>query len=256
MLTNNQIKEYSKTLKINDSVVVREYIQTLFLKELYDEKYSQNIFFKGGTAIRLIFGGSRFSEDLDFTVCGNTEDFNKFIIKFFKKLNKLYGFTFKKRKTITGQKYLLVTNSNIAGHQIFISLDFSFREKVLKHSRSTITTNYPVIFTSFVNHLSGEEIVAEKIRAIMTRNKGRDIYDLWFLLSKNIQIDKKLVEEKLKYYQISSFSQQALINKIKTFSPEKFVLDLKPFVPINERTKLTEFFDFTLNFIKTKLDHN
>ena len=48
MLTSNQIKEFSKSLKINESVVVREYIQTLFLKELYDEKYSQNIFLKVG----------------------------------------------------------------------------------------------------------------------------------------------------------------------------------------------------------------
>jgi len=52
MLTTNQIKDFSKLLKINTSVVAREYIQTLFLKELYEESYSKNIFFKGGTAIR------------------------------------------------------------------------------------------------------------------------------------------------------------------------------------------------------------
>lgn len=254
MLTESQIKEFSKILKINDSVIVREYIQTLFLKELYDEKYSQNIFFKGGTAIRLIFGGSRFSEDLDFTVSGSIENFNNFIIKFFKKLNKLYGFTFKKRKTITGIKYLLTTDSNIANYQIFISLDFSFREKVLKPSQSIITTNYPIIFTSFINHLSAEEIISEKIRAIMTRDKGRDIYDLWFLLSRNIAIKKDFVEEKLKYYQIKSFDQKVLLTKISAFSREKFVLDLRPFVPINERTKLASFFDFTLAFLKTKLE--
>lgn len=256
MLTTNQIKEYSKILKINDSVVVREYVQTLFLKELYDRNYSQNIFFKGGTAIRLIFGGTRFSEDLDFTVSGNVNDFNIFIIKFFRKLNKLYGFTFKKRRTITGLKYLLTTDSNTAGYPAYISLDFSFRENVLKPSRSIITTNYPVIFTSFVHHLSAEEIVAEKIRAIMTRDKGRDIYDLWFLLSKNIPINVILVEEKLKYYQIPSFDQTALVAKINAYSQEKFVLDLRPFVPINERTKLADFFDFTLSFLKEKLSQS
>lgn len=67
MLTINQITDFSKQLKITQSVVVREYIQTLFLKELYEEKFSENIFFKGGTAIRLVLGGTRSSEDLDFT---------------------------------------------------------------------------------------------------------------------------------------------------------------------------------------------
>lgn len=253
MLTNNQIKELSKLQKINESVVVREYIQILFLKELYDEKYSQNIFFKGGTAIRLILGGTRFSEDLDFTVIGNINDFDLFLKKFFKKLEKLYGFNLKKRKTITGIRYLLTAGQNMVDYKIFINLDFSFREKVLRPSRSIITTDYPVIFTAFVNHLSAEEIVAEKIRAILTRDKGRDIYDLWFLLSKNILIKRDLVEKKLTYYGIRVFKTDQLITTITTFSKEKFVLDLKPFVPINEREKLADFFDYTISFLKKQV---
>lgn len=91
MLAINQIKELSKSLKINETVVIREYVQLLFLKELYEEKYSENLFFKGGTAIRLILGGVRFSEDLDFTVDVNREGFDLFIKKFFKKLACLPG---------------------------------------------------------------------------------------------------------------------------------------------------------------------
>lgn len=253
MLTSNQIKEFSRLLKINSSVVVREYTQTLFLKELYGEKYSQNIFFKGGTAIRLVFGGTRFSEDLDFAVTGNKEDFNVFVAGFFKKLVKLYDFSFKKRKTITGVKYLLTSDLNTANYKVFINLDFSFREKILRPSRSVITTNYPVIFTSFINHLSAEEMAAEKIRALLTRNKGRDIYDLWFLLSKNITIEKNLVEKKLKYYNIKAFKPKQLVTKINKFNKEKFVIDLRPFVPINEREKLADFFEYVVSFLKNKL---
>lgn len=253
MLTTNQIKELSKQLKINESVIVREYIQTLFLKELYDQKYSEKIFFKGGTAIRLILGGVRFSEDLDFSVSGKIEDFDSFIIGFFKKLEKLYGFEFKKRKTIAGKKYLLSVDSNTLDYKIFINLDFSFREKILMSSKTIIKTDYPVIFTSFVNYLSSEEILAEKIRAILTRDKGRDIYDLWFLLSKNVPIKKGLVEEKLKYYDIKNFSVNQLIAKINKFSKKKFVLDLRPFVPISEREKLADFFDFIISFLEKSL---
>ncbi|MDP3917751.1 MAG: nucleotidyl transferase AbiEii/AbiGii toxin family protein [Candidatus Woesebacteria bacterium] len=253
MLTTTQVKELSKSLKINDSVVIREYIQLIFLKELYENKYSKNVFFKGGTAIRLVIGGTRFSEDLDFTVSGTVEDFEIFINKFFKKLEKLYEFNIKKRKSITGERYLLTADSKIGNYKVYVNLDFSFREKVLMPNKAIITTNYPVIFTSFVNHLSQEELLAEKIRAVMTREKGRDIYDLWFLLSKNIMIKKDLVKEKLKYYDINKFNFDKLTIRIEKFSKEKFVLDLRPFVPINEREKLANFFDYIISFLRKKL---
>lgn len=147
----------------------------------------------------------------------------------------------------------MTANLKSIDYKIFVNLDFSFREKVLRPIRSVITTIYPLIFTSFVNHLSLEEIEAEKIRALLTRDKGRDIYDLWFLLSKNIVIDKHLVEEKLKYYKIDKFEPIKLIEKINKFSREKFVLDLRPFVPINEREKLSTFFEYTITFLKNNL---
>ena len=250
MLTINQVKELSKTLKINDSVIVREYTQFVFLKELYEEKYSTIIFFKGGTAIRLILNGTRFSEDLDFSVGGKREDFHSFIEKFFKKIEKLYGFSFKKRKTIVGERYLLTADSSISQYKIFVNLDFSFREKVLSPARAIIKTPYPIIFTAFVNYLSEEEILAEKIRAVLTRSKGRDIYDLWFLLSNRVLINEKLVREKLKYYAIKKFNPDDLAAKINQFSREKFVVDLRPFVPINERAKLPQFFDYVVAYLK------
>jgi len=41
---------------------------------------------------------------------------------------------------------------------------------------------------------------AEKVRALTKRKRARDLYDINYLLSKNVKLDKKLVEEKLKYY--------------------------------------------------------
>ncbi|MBU3935418.1 nucleotidyl transferase AbiEii/AbiGii toxin family protein [Patescibacteria group bacterium] len=247
MLSSSQIGELVKKYKISESVVIREYLQVLFLKELYEERYGRNIFFKGGTAIRLIFGGSRFSEDLDFTVEGSRKDFDDFIKVFFEKLEKLYNFSFKDRKSLVGMRYLL------SYEKVFINLDFSFREKVLEPSKSIVTSDYPVVFRSFVHHLSGREIVAEKIRALLTREKGRDIYDLWFLLSKKMQIDKKMVEEKLKYYHLGKFEPKKVIDRIKKFEREKFVVDVRPFVPIGERERLGEFFDYVVEFLESKI---
>ena len=250
MLNTNQLKELSKILKISDDVIIREYNQLIFLKELYEEKYSEHILFKGGTAIRLILGGSRFSEDLDFSVSDKIENFDKFIATFFKKLEKLYSFSFKKRKTIAGERYLLTTFSGTHTYKIFINLDFSLREKVLMPAKAIIKTIYPVTFTSFVHYISREEILAEKIRAIMTRNKGRDIYDLWFLLSKNVPIREEFINKKFKYYGTEKFRKIQLIEKINSVNKEKFIIDLRPFVPINEREKLGDLFDYIISFLK------
>ena len=48
--------------------IVREYFQHVFLSELYKLPESEKILFKGGTALRIINGSPRFSEDLDFSV--------------------------------------------------------------------------------------------------------------------------------------------------------------------------------------------
>lgn len=252
-MTPDQLKEFSKKLKINDSVILREYVQLVFLKELYSHKYSENIFFKGGTAIRLIFGGDRFSEDLDFSVMGTLTAFDQFISSFFTKLSKLYGWNIKKRKTIAGATYLLSIKEENKGYGLFINLDFSFREKVLQPTKSVIDTIYPVIFTSFVNHLSMDEMFAEKIRATMTRNKGRDIYDMWFLLSKGVSISNELVLAKLDYYDMVKFDKNLLIEKIKNFGKEQFIQDLRPFVPINQRNDLADFYDFVIEFLTQKM---
>ena len=42
-----------------------------------------------------------------------------------------------------------------------------------------------------------KEILCEKIIALFQRNKGRDLYDMWFLLSAGVELDKKLLKKKL-----------------------------------------------------------
>jgi len=253
MLDLKDIDLYAKKFKINQSVVYREFIQLVFLKEFYSQNWSDGIFFKGGTAIRLVFDGSRFSEDLDFTVMLGDDDFEIQINKFWKYLEKTYGWSIKKRKAMMGKNYLLTVLRENESYSLFINLDFSFREKVLCPDKSVIKTEYPVIFTSFVAHLSKEEVLAEKIRAIMTREKGRDIYDLWFLLNMGTEIKDDLVLEKLGYYKIEEFDKEKLLDRVSGFSKSQFVLDLKPFVPINQRDRLPELYDFVVEFIKQRL---
>ncbi|PIX73758.1 hypothetical protein COZ39_01980, partial [Candidatus Roizmanbacteria bacterium CG_4_10_14_3_um_filter_33_21] len=103
MITRDKLFELSRKYKINESTILREYIQLYFLSRFYSYKESKNIFFKGGTAIHLIYHSSRFSEDMDFTVEEAEKKFTNFILKFFSTLKKEEPVEFKERKTIAGK---------------------------------------------------------------------------------------------------------------------------------------------------------
>lgn len=251
MITKDQLTQFARKLKTNETVILREYLQLLFLATLYTFDKSRHIFFKGETAIHLLFGAPRFSEDLDFTVDLRANEFSNLIEKVFIHLSR-ESMTFKERKTIAGKRYLLTGTPILASYKIFINLDFSFREKIFEAQQSMIETDYPVLFTSFVHHLSMEELFAEKIRALLYRKKGRDLYDLWFLMTKGVTLKKNLIKEKLKYYGMSRFNPDVLQRRLKNISQKDFIADLRPFVPENERVRLKHFFEYIQNYLREK----
>ena len=63
-----------------------------------------------------------------------------------------------------------------------------------------ISSLYPEIPKINVLSMDEQEILAEKIRALATRAKPRDLYDVNYLLEKNVRLDEELVEKKLGYY--------------------------------------------------------
>ncbi|MBU4489429.1 MAG: nucleotidyl transferase AbiEii/AbiGii toxin family protein, partial [Actinobacteria bacterium] len=59
-------------LRIDVTQVVREYWEVVFLKGLLESGHGNGLVFKGGTALRLVYGSPRFSEDLDFSLLEDT----------------------------------------------------------------------------------------------------------------------------------------------------------------------------------------
>ena len=253
MITKDQIFELSKKYKIDQTTIFREYFQLLFLSELYSQKESKNIFFKGGTCLHLVFKSPRFSEDLDFSVLMPKEKFSKFLNKVFNLISKKEKIALKTRKTLTGERFLLIGQSDIFPYRAFVSLDFSFREKILRPQKSIIETEFPIVFTSFVWHLSKEEIFAEKIRAIMTRVKGRDLYDLWYLVNLGAKLEKGLVKEKLRYYKLEKTKKEEILKRINKFPLKDFILDVRPFISEKEREKLSHFFTYLKEYLKQRI---
>ena len=94
-----------------------------------------------------------------------------------------------------------------------ITINMSKRERPISPLEKLLVATYPEIPSFELSVLDVSEMAAEKIRYIMTREKPRDIYDLWFLSKKNIIIDISLVNKKLKIYGLT-FNLEAFLEKI------------------------------------------
>ena len=76
MLNLNEILPfYPEPLRVHREFILREYLQHKILQLIFDiPEHAQKLCFLGGTALRIVHGNERFSEDLDFDNSGLTED--------------------------------------------------------------------------------------------------------------------------------------------------------------------------------------
>lgn len=253
MMSSSQLKDLAKKLNAPDSIVFREYIQLIFLENLYAVTGSEKIIFKGGTAVHLKYQATRFSEDLDFTVLHKLVEFEEIISKVFRNISQSYEISFKERKTITGKRYLLTANPVVIKNPTFINLDFSFRENVTIIEKSPLVTIYPHTVSSPVYYMGKNEIVAEKIRAILTRHKGRDIYDLSFLLQNQGIINENILKSKFAYYSDKDLKLSNLKGRISDFPVKDFVEDLRPFVSLAERDQLADRYPIIQEYLISRV---
>ena len=255
MISLIQIEEISRKLKTNTTVIAREYVQLVFLQNFYDLPGSEKIFFKGGTAIRFLMEGFRFSEDLDFTCETSLSVVKDLVAEAVKKIqNIIVGLEIKEKKSLAGKTYLMTIGKGLVPFPVFVRLDFSFREKVLQKEKHIIKTDFPITFTSFTHHLGSQEILAEKTRAIMSRNAGRDLFDFWFLLQQGQKINKDYIKLKMSYYPKISFSWENLLEKVRKYNFDKFKKDLLPFISVDKRAKIDEMFAIIQNQLEEKIE--
>lgn len=203
MITRKELEEYAKMTGLNLGQAEKDYFQNMLLFVLY-QIYSTGLIFKGGTALKKCYGLNRFSEDLDFTCMGSFDvkelqkGMERFKLEFEMKI-KEYENGLKITLKIKGPLYNGVSQSLCS----FI-IDVSFRENVILPSAIKTIGRFLEEIPAFdVLVMQEKEILAEKIRAILSRKKARDVYDLWFLLGKGAEADTALIEEKFRFYKQS-----------------------------------------------------
>jgi len=239
MINYNFVLKKAKNAKIDRITILREYWQLLFLQKIYLLKQAGNIYFKGGTAIRFIWKSFRFSEDLDFISKLSQKESVEVIKSVFKSLKREASakISLRKQRVIRDSlRYRLIFEHGFLKYPISIRIDFNQREKPLTREEDVLTPfDYPISPYPLIIYLAGEEILAEKFRALLARGKARDVFDIWFLLTKGVEINKKYLRKKMKIYSKKDYSIEKIIAKIKKFDEKKLKKDLNKFLPENYR---------------------
>ncbi len=182
-----------------------EIAQLILLHQLYAQKESRHLIFQGGTAIRWCYGGSRFSEDLDFVTTLAPDVIEPLISTAVRGSEKLMVPHFgagavtlvpKKSRGDAFKCFVDFQPQSLRG-KISIKLEFEAltpgmlpdRQNHVMASLGSVAYliaagefRVPRPNTVFVAQTT-QEILSDKIRALLERPylKGRDFFDLWHL---------------------------------------------------------------------------
>lgn len=248
MISKDQINEFSRRLAIDEFTVIREYIQVVFLSVFYGSPKSIKVYFKGGTATHLLFKSGRFSEDLDFTSELTAKELEPLIADTVKKVGLIIPDLSLKRTEENRQFYTGILSYQPVGakHPLNIHLEFSLRERPETSRETVLESDFPVAPQPIVRHMDWQEVLAEKIRAFLYRLKGRDMYDLWFMLQKGVELDWGMINRKLRIYGMET-SLPDLVNRIGNFEEKQLKNDLVKFLPAQDRNFVKHLKDLTMN---------
>jgi predicted nucleotidyltransferase component of viral defense system len=224
--------------------IIREYFQHLLLAQLYQEKGSEHLLFKGGTALRIVWQSPRFSEDLDFTgVNLKIDDIEETMQDTLAKIEKSGVETDIEESKATSGGYLAIFNFRTKEYSSQIQIEVSLRKERKFHgSSSLIQSDFTPAYTLI--HLDETMLVGEKIQACLTRGKARDFYDLYFILRGRLAFQKVFTQDKtLKQKLIKAVNKKGL----------DFKHELKQFLPVNQHLIIKGFPDALVREIERNL---
>lgn len=190
MLTLNKLRELAVENQTTELNIRREYVQHLFLSYFYQQKESREIFFKGGTAFRIIHHSPRFSEDLDFSSpYKNIKPIEDAVVSTLKEIERegIQTEIIESKGTTGG--YLAIIDFKLDDHSVAIQIEVSNRAKAVEGEAVAVVSNFLPVYT--VMQLKLELLVNEKIQALLSRKKPRDFYDLYFILRAKLTTPKQ-----------------------------------------------------------------
>ena len=201
MISKEELNRIASKTGLNLYQQEKDYVLKLFIY-FYYKKY-EGAFFKGGTCLKYLLGIDRFSEDLDFNITkvGEFKEQVHFTLERIKELGinchfiKEEAFTDSYTCTIGAEGPLF---GGTAQTRNKFRIDAGYRTGTFqKPEWKIIKSEYPETTDNFLALVMNlQEILAEKVIALLSRRKGRDLYDVWFMANAKIKLDKALLKKK------------------------------------------------------------
>jgi predicted nucleotidyltransferase component of viral defense system len=238
MLSLKEIKPYyPESLQIYERFIIREYLQYKILEIIFETPYENKLSFLGGTCLRIVHGNKRFSEDLDFDNFNlSMEDFSS-ITKAVKTELERLGYEVEFRNVNKGafNCYIrfpeLLYKEGLTNHKeekILIQLDTESHDFQFKPDQPLL--NKFDVFTQ-INVTPKDLLLAQKFYAVINRkrNKGRDFFDIIFLLSQGLAPNYEYLHAKIGVQEPEELRQR-IIEKCSKLDMEAMAIDVKPFL--------------------------
>jgi predicted nucleotidyltransferase component of viral defense system len=244
MLDLQQIKqEYPEPLQGYERAIVREYLQYKILQAIFESTQASKLSFLGGTALRIVHGNSRFSEDIDLDNIGLSWQAFGELIQRVKLFLELEGF--------------LVETSMVAKDAFHCDLRFPellYEQGLSPHQQEkiliqldTVAQGYPYspevrilnkfdVFTE-IRVTPSSVLLSQKIYTAINRKrpKGRDFYDITFLLSKTSP-DFGFINQKMGIASSEDLREELLL-RIEAFDFDALAGDVAPFLIAKDQVK-------------------
>jgi predicted nucleotidyltransferase component of viral defense system len=245
MINRREIVEWSKKSNVPADTIDKDYVLGHFLNVLFSEQWArENLIFKGGTCLRkCYFENYRFSEDIDLTIV------NQNFILTRKAINEVC----EKLKNVTGIETNMLMFSEVQHNNQKVGWDIEicywganhnpsempiFRKnchtKIILEIRHFELMLFEKIERKIIHNYSDnelivntipcytiEEVLAEKMRALIQRNRGeaRDYFDLWYIKTHINEIDWLGVKDA--FFEKCSFKNIVFNDVSDLFKPER-----------------------------------
>jgi predicted nucleotidyltransferase component of viral defense system len=270
----SQIEEFGRRQGIAsemDQNLVKEAIHLHLLSAMSDAGILRHAVFQGGTALRLCYGGDRYSEDLDF-VCGKAGsyftdvEFKELIeaaLETTKKtLNRDFGIAADRisLKKPPHPDLVKLEPITVAAWQIIVPIEATPRapRSLIKIEFANVpayeTKPMPVRATPGLVQVQDviltvetpNELLADKAVALTAREvlKFRDVWDVWFLQNKlDAKVARDVVQKKFADYGASDMETKAekrLAELSNEATTNAFLSEMKRFLPAKRVAQLSE----------------
>lgn len=244
-----------KTLQM----VEHDLILTRVLVEIYKQpKIRENLAFRGGTALNKLFidPPARFSEDIDLVQI-NSEPIGETLDQLRAAIDPWLG---KPKWKITRRSVKIYYNyESVDGEPIKLKIEINttehFHLRELKHERLAMNSEW---FSGEADLLvyQFDEMIATKFKALYQRRKGRDLFDTWMVLNRNlVDMDKalKLLEEYCD--KVDEQITRALFerNMILKRNHDEFKMDMQPLLAVGTEWDFDKAFEMIMTDLVPRL---